>query len=189
MTVVRPQQRRYAGMTLAGLIAAVMGALTLSGAAAAQDVITDDGYKGMASGQVTCDAAGALMTVTATALPLRLEGLYGFIPGPYDAGQPMRYRVLVRAFDAPDWTVVWDWSTWVTGPDLRALADGSVTMPVSLGTAPITVTPGYDYVVQVQVDFWRGYDYIVNAAMSYSQTLVTDPFNTWVFAPSRCNMS
>lgn len=175
--------------------AAIVAAMSLGVTAVAQDNFsTGDGYKGYASASVLCSPTTGTMTVTATARTLTLEGFYGPIPGPYDQGQFMRYDVLTRELGTAGWQTSYTWSPWQWVVSQIRSGDGSVSVPRDLGTSALRGLAGHAYEVLVQVDFWKGLDFVVDVTdPRYQSTLYLDPsnptsYNTYPLTTSYCQM-
>ena len=62
---------------------------------------------------VVCDDANHRMWVSAEAMVMTAQGTAGPMPGPYDAGQYLRYNVFVREVGQADWWPIYSWSPWI----------------------------------------------------------------------------
>jgi hypothetical protein len=130
------------------------------------------GYGVTVGASVGCDPRSATMTVSASATTMQASGMLGPTVGPYDAGQWIRYNVFSRELGAASWTQVYNWSNWQWIVSTSGNGDVQIVSPVDLGTNNlVTGTPGHNYEVLVQIDYWTGVENVINVTPSYSQTL------------------
>jgi hypothetical protein len=181
---MRPTIQRLT-TSLASLGLAALVACAAAGPAAAAEPV--NGYTVTAYGSVGCDAATSTMSVSAFAMTWQGEGaLLGWQPTEYDAGQWMRYDVLVREVGQTDWTTIYTWSDWSFVTTMTINGDMAINTPAELGTSVVQGVAGHAYEVLVQVDFWTGVDNVYDTETTYTQTLSTSPYSTYYLNPSAC---
>jgi hypothetical protein len=186
-TSTRGVTRRLLPLLASLGLAATLGGMTAGATLASDPPATDFTYSAYAS--VDCDASTARMGVTAMATTWQGEGfLMGWVPTAYDAGQYMSYTVLAREVGQAAWTTVYSWSPWQLVRSMRIDGEFSINTPTALGTSVVQGVPGHDYEVGVQIDFWTGTDTVVDAPVTYNQTLTTGPYSTYFLNPSYCHL-